>query len=83
MGKGKSEALRAAKLEYLENGDAITNHPYYWAAFSIIGDSKPIEENGFYKNHWHWLIIAIFLYNLFIYSRNKLSFTSSNESKSI
>ena len=42
-GKGKAEALRTAKLRYLEQADANTADPYYWAAFSLIGDDKVIS----------------------------------------
>jgi CHAT domain-containing protein len=35
-GKSKDEALRAAQLKLLQTRSS--SHPYYWAAFSLIGD---------------------------------------------
>jgi CHAT domain-containing protein len=35
-GKSKDEALRAAQLALLRSRSA--SHPFYWAAFSLIGD---------------------------------------------
>lgn len=42
-GKNKSEALRAAKLFYLENSAGISSHPALWAAFIQLGNSDSLE----------------------------------------
>jgi len=35
------EAMRKSQLALMD--DALTSHPYYWAAFAIVGDStKPM-----------------------------------------
>ncbi|MEM6261858.1 MAG: tetratricopeptide repeat protein [Bacteroidota bacterium] len=47
-GKSKSEALRQAKLDYLET--APQSHPYFWAAFVSIGTDVPLQ----FSNHWQW-----------------------------
>lgn len=47
-GETKPQALRSAKLEYLEN-QQINNfrHPFYWAGFVIHGDPSPLKiEKG-------------------------------------
>lgn len=43
-GKGKPEALRLAKLKYLEStqDDIIALHPYFWASFVHYGNDNPI-----------------------------------------
>jgi len=41
-GMNKSAAMRAAKLMYLENTDVAKMHPFYWAAFVIIGEDDPL-----------------------------------------
>ena len=38
----KDEALRQAKLTYLETQGAYASHPFYWAAFIGIGDPAPL-----------------------------------------
>lgn len=46
-GKSKTEALRLAKLKYLEStDDELLKHPYYWAAFVVSGDASPITNNN-------------------------------------
>ena len=40
---GKTAALRAAKLSYLENEAEIKAAPYYWAGFILIGDNEPLH----------------------------------------
>lgn len=40
-GLGKAEAIRQAKLDYL--GGSAQNHPFFWAAFVLIGDNEPLE----------------------------------------
>ena len=37
-GKAKDEALRAAQRSLIESDE--TNHPFYWAAFQLIGDPR-------------------------------------------
>ncbi len=49
-GIGKADALRQAKLRYLEAADANTADPYFWAAFTLIGDNEPIVEKWWKNN---------------------------------
>jgi hypothetical protein len=50
----KNEALRQAKLDYLEEADPIQSHPAYWAAFVLVGDDAPVGDSS---QFW---VIAIF-----------------------
>ena len=45
-GKKKSSALRQAKLNYLENTTPDGRHPYYWAAFSLVGNDQSITNTS-------------------------------------
>lgn len=38
---GRSEALREAQLDMIKSGEKY-NHPYYWAAFILAGDWRPL-----------------------------------------
>jgi len=42
-GKSKSEALRQAKLNYLDAAGDISSHPFFWASFIELGDDRPIK----------------------------------------
>ena len=58
-GKSKDEALRLAKLDYIENTDGRTLAPQFWAGLVLMGDSSPIEIS---KNiTWPYWILAIAL----------------------
>ncbi|MGD1904749.1 MAG: CHAT domain-containing protein [Leptolyngbyaceae cyanobacterium] len=41
-GSGRSEALRDVQLEMIEQGGQYS-HPYYWAAFILAGDWRPLD----------------------------------------
>ena len=45
-GEGKADALRTAKLKYLSHADENTSNPYYWAAFTLVGDNRPIDQEN-------------------------------------
>lgn len=45
-GKSKSEALRAAKLEFMQNAPPEFENPYYWSGLMIIGTDSPIYNQS-------------------------------------
>ncbi len=47
-GMDKKEALRSAKLAYLETADARAAHPVYWAGFQLLGNPRPMKK----PIHW-------------------------------
>ncbi len=53
-GKTKDQALRAAKLDFLDEDVVNPRHqaPYYWAAFVHIGNAEALEHK---TNWWLWL----------------------------
>jgi len=56
-GNSKDEALKKAKIEYLETtDDVVLKHPFYWSGFVISGDVSALESNS--KT---WLIGLILL----------------------
>lgn len=56
----KDQALRQAKLAYLESADNHTAHPYFWAGLTLIGDAAPLEKKES-NRAWLWLIGGAFL----------------------
>lgn len=51
-GMRKDEALRQAKLDYLEKADPEYQHPYYWAGFVAAGDMSPL---AYPLRKWYWI----------------------------
>ncbi len=41
-GKRKDEALRLAKMEYMEGANSRLAHPHYWLGYVSIGDNSPL-----------------------------------------
>lgn len=61
-GASKADALKQAKLNYLENvSEEELKHPFYWAGFLISGDADPIKTTG----ERRWLVIG-WVFMLFI-----------------
>lgn len=44
-GGTKAEALRAAQCDLLLRTSSIYTHPYFWAAFRLVGDVGPLMYN--------------------------------------
>ncbi|MBX7243509.1 MAG: CHAT domain-containing protein [Bacteroidia bacterium] len=42
-GKSKDDALSESKLSYLSETDKLSAHPYFWAAFVVMGDTTPLQ----------------------------------------
>ncbi len=64
-GVNKAEALRQAKLYYLEHNSGILAHPNFWSPFIQLGNPRPIllQERGL---PWWWiggglLLVAVIL----------------------
>lgn len=66
-GRGKSEALRLAKLSYLDQ--SRKNFPHYWATFVLTGDNDSID---FGQSNILWYLIifcAVILIGLYAWKR--------------
>jgi CHAT domain-containing protein len=44
-GENKMQALRAAQCRLLHSDSPALSHPYFWAAFRLIGDPTPISSH--------------------------------------
>ncbi|MEO1055114.1 MAG: CHAT domain-containing protein, partial [Bacteroidota bacterium] len=44
-GLTKDEALRQAKLEFLETTEELRTHPFFWGSFVLLGDASEIDLN--------------------------------------
>jgi len=70
-GATKDEALRQAKLQYLQKQDNQGAHPYLWAGFVVIGDTDAIN----FDESWGWFIwmaIGLGLFLLIVAARRFL-----------
>jgi CHAT domain-containing protein/Tfp pilus assembly protein PilF len=55
-GLPKDEALRQAKLEFLNHCDQLETYPYFWAGYVNIGDNLPLENK--YRKFYNYLLIC-------------------------
>ena len=58
-GRTIDDALRLAKLEYLENANPRTAHPHYWLSYVSIGDNTPLFRS--YDYYFFGLLILILI----------------------
>ncbi len=54
-GDAKDQALRTARLDYLDGARSAQAHPYYWAAFVQVGNSDPLSATGGFSEWW-WVV---------------------------
>ncbi len=68
-GKSKQEAMRLAKVDYLDASDDLTSNPYFWSGFVVLGDSSPIYKKSGIA---YWIsIIALFIGLLIFFQYKK------------
>lgn len=69
--QSKDEALRSAKLEYLNNSDPTKTHPYFWAGYVNMGNTEQYEtelnKKPYYAYVSVFMMIVVLL--LFFYKR--------------
>jgi len=64
-GLPKDEALRAAKLAYLDQAEPALAHPFYWAGINLIGDRSPMAKSTGGLG-WMWALLAVNLLLVFV-----------------
>ncbi|OUS01396.1 hypothetical protein A9Q86_06315 [Flavobacteriales bacterium 33_180_T64] len=69
-GNSKDEALKKAKMKYLETtDDTVLKHPFYWSGFVVSGDVSALESNSNSR-----LIVLIFIIILVVFLFRKQLF---------
>ena len=72
-GKSKDQALREAKLNFMDNSDPLHAHPYFWAGYILIGDKSELYKP---LSFW-WIITAsgiLIIFFLIMLARRKCLF---------
>lgn len=73
-GTSKSEALQSAKINYIRNADAIGSQPFYWANYTLYGNSHPIHlSTNFLSKFWWIPVIFFFVCYLALVSVQRIS----------
>lgn len=58
-GSGRAEALRQAKLDWLNGPEADARKaPWHWAAFTLSGADGPVDLPGGAQGAWIWWVLA-------------------------
>ena len=79
-GKDKHQALRNAKLNYLQQADAATAHPYFWANFVLSGDTSSISMQTGIGRYW-FIAIGLLLLLFLVWCVFKRSYNSNKVEK--
>jgi CHAT domain-containing protein/Tfp pilus assembly protein PilF len=69
-GKSKSEALRMAKLKYLENAKGDLVHPFYWGGLVLMGQDGMVEIETGKSSYLVFLMLGLVLV-VVLYARKK------------
>lgn len=78
QGQTKSEALRTAKLNYLQNNTDAEASPHYWASLVLIGDAGTLLPQTDYWSYaiWIGLVLPIIILLWFLIFKPKKKTTS-------
>ncbi len=57
QGLPKDQALRKAKVDFLDKGSG-KQFPHYWAPFVLIGDDTPVEVSSFGWSRQNWMLLG-------------------------
>jgi len=68
-GKSKREALRLAKLQYIEKASPTFRQPKYWAHLILVGDHSPLTKSS--SNKFILLLGGIVLLLLFLLTKKR------------
>lgn len=60
-GLGKDEALRKAKLDFLEGSNRLKAHPYFWSSYVLIGNPDPISLEASERDYKNFVYAGILL----------------------
>ena len=72
QGSTKDAALRNAKLEFIQQADELTSHPFFWSGFVSIGDQQALESpNTSESNFLYIYLIILALTLLFLFWRRR------------
>ncbi|WP_421921040.1 CHAT domain-containing protein [Marinifilum sp.] len=69
QGLKKDEALRQAKLKYLETSDPLKSHPYFWSGYVTMGDVDPLYDFDLNNNIVYMGLGGLFIILLFIFRK--------------
>ena len=57
-GEDKAQALRRAKLYYLDHNPGLLAHPNFWSPFVQMGNPRPIQLQEQNNGTW-WMLLAV------------------------
>ncbi|MBN1781762.1 CHAT domain-containing protein [bacterium] len=73
-GMDKDEALRRAKLDYIQHGDSLRTGPFFWAGMLHIGQPGPLPNHGHLKMLVMYVAAGLLLTAvIFILRRKKIA----------
>ena len=75
-GMTKDEAMRQAKLSYLDNAPPAYQSPYYWSHLSVIGDSSELEvlrSTPSWKKYAIGGVMGLLIIGIWGYRRRKMA----------
>lgn len=61
MEKNKQEALQLAKINYLQNTDAIGAQPFFWSNFYLYGDETALTISPSFLVKFWWMPVFLLL----------------------
>jgi len=74
-GKTKAEALRLAKVEFINSYPSMA-HPFYWSGFILSGNNKPLQFPV--SSYWYWIGAGVIMILIILLIRQVLRYKKTN-----
>ncbi|WP_089683905.1 CHAT domain-containing protein [Catalinimonas alkaloidigena] len=82
QGRPFGDALRQAKLRYLDQQPAALQLPFYWASLVLAGENQALPMPSFWETYGGWLLgglVVLGLTALWVYRKKRASATSAHQ----
>ncbi len=70
VGWPKDQALRQAKLDFLDSADKVRANPYFWAGFVLVGDASPVKSPAVHPARW--VVAGVMLFLLLVLAKVRM-----------
>lgn len=70
-GLPKNQALRLAKIDFMNQHPGELDEPYYWAGMILMGDTAPLQATSSSHFWWIWGLFGLTLLVVILYLRKR------------
>ncbi|MEM6344823.1 MAG: CHAT domain-containing tetratricopeptide repeat protein [Bacteroidota bacterium] len=72
-GESRAQAMRSARLDYLQNTEPTSTHPFFWSGFVLIGEGSGLTKPASKTYSW-WIggiVLVLFSLTIIFFRKNR------------